>query len=61
MNTWIQMTHQGAILAQSFAAALAMLGMGLAGETANQELRDAAAPLRHTDSRNPPDNTGERK
>ncbi|MDD2721561.1 MAG: hypothetical protein PHH47_09675 [Gallionella sp.] len=37
MKTWRHYSHQSALLAQSFAAALAMLGMGLEGMATEQQ------------------------
>ncbi len=47
MNTWMHFSHQSVLLAQSFLAALAMLGMGLEGMAAEQEIEyvpDAPKP-----------------
>ncbi len=41
MNVWLYFSHHSHLLAQSFVAALAMLGMGLEGMTAEQDMNYA--------------------
>jgi hypothetical protein len=49
MNTWIHFSQQSLVLAQSFVAALAMLGMGLEGMTADQDINYVRDPYRPSD------------
>jgi hypothetical protein len=39
MNTLKQLSHQGTLWAQTFLAALAMLGMGLEGQPVEQDIQ----------------------
>jgi hypothetical protein len=39
MNTLMHLSHKGTLWAQTFLAALAMLGMGLEGQSAEQDVR----------------------
>ncbi len=49
MNAWLHFSHQGHMLAQSFVAALAMLGMGLEGMAAEQDIHYAHDTFKPSD------------
>ncbi len=49
MNAWLHFSHHSLVLAQTFVAALAMLGMGLEGMAAEQDMNYARDTFKPSD------------